>query len=409
MFYYGAVGARPDHFHRRETGRENVRWRGHDQWRRGNSRLLIDYPEPYRSQILDYLFKPGYGASLQCFKVEIGADMDSTDGSEASHMHTANDENYNRGYEWWMMEQAVARDPAIKLAALSWGAPGWIGQYWSRPMIDYIIKWLQHARSDHGLTIDNVGGRNERGYDMGWYKQFKDALQAAGLSSIRVVASDDWNNKWGVATDMRKDPAFGAAIDCVTFHTPHEGGYPTADALSLGKPLWAGEDHFDNNPGCKEMARSLIRNYVCGKVTSSIYWPIVSAMYDNLPYDNIGLIKCNQPWSGNYTVTPSLWVMAHTAQFTRPGWQYVDSGCGFLAGDTTGNHGSYVTLKSPDGSAYSVIAETVDATAPQTVSFVVSNLPAAPLHVWATNLNSDKPSDWFVHQPDAVPPAARIR
>ena len=60
----------------------------------GNSRLLIDYPEPTRSQILDYLFKPNYGASLQILKVEIGADMDSTDGSEASHMHTRADENY---------------------------------------------------------------------------------------------------------------------------------------------------------------------------------------------------------------------------------------------------------------------------------------------------------------------------
>jgi Glycosyl hydrolase family 59 len=26
-----------------------------------SSRLLYDYKEPYRSQILDYLFKPGYG------------------------------------------------------------------------------------------------------------------------------------------------------------------------------------------------------------------------------------------------------------------------------------------------------------------------------------------------------------
>ena len=59
----------------------------------GNSRLFVDYPEPYRSQILDYLFKPHYGASLQILKVEIGADMDSTDGAESSHMHTASDEN----------------------------------------------------------------------------------------------------------------------------------------------------------------------------------------------------------------------------------------------------------------------------------------------------------------------------
>src|SRR5262245_17802402 len=30
----------------------------------GNSRLLFDYPEPQRTQILDYLFKPGVGAAM---------------------------------------------------------------------------------------------------------------------------------------------------------------------------------------------------------------------------------------------------------------------------------------------------------------------------------------------------------
>ena len=48
-----------------------------------SSRLLYDYKEPYRSQILDYLFKPGYGAALQHLKVEIGADVNSTDGCRA--------------------------------------------------------------------------------------------------------------------------------------------------------------------------------------------------------------------------------------------------------------------------------------------------------------------------------------
>src|SRR5579883_3188239 len=50
----------------------------------GNSRLLIDYPEPQRSQLLDYLFKPGYGADLQILKLEIGGDANSTDGAEPS-------------------------------------------------------------------------------------------------------------------------------------------------------------------------------------------------------------------------------------------------------------------------------------------------------------------------------------
>src|SRR6516225_1080932 len=53
----------------------------------GTARFLIDYPEPYRSQILDYLFKPYYGASSQHFKVEIGGDTNSSWSPEPSHMH----------------------------------------------------------------------------------------------------------------------------------------------------------------------------------------------------------------------------------------------------------------------------------------------------------------------------------
>src|ERR1700756_279351 len=50
-----------------------------------SSRLLVDYREPYRSQILDYLFKPGYGAALQHLKVEIGGDGKFTYGAVARH------------------------------------------------------------------------------------------------------------------------------------------------------------------------------------------------------------------------------------------------------------------------------------------------------------------------------------
>jgi hypothetical protein len=34
-----------------------------------SSRLLYDYAEPQRSQILDFLFKPNYGANLHMVKV----------------------------------------------------------------------------------------------------------------------------------------------------------------------------------------------------------------------------------------------------------------------------------------------------------------------------------------------------
>jgi hypothetical protein len=120
----------------------------------GNSRLLIDYTEPSRSQILDYLFKPGYGAALQMLKVEIGGDMNSTDGAEPSHMHSATDLSCTRGYEWWLMREAKARNPDIRLYGLAWGAPGWVGNgnFWSQDMIDYLVKWLGCAK-DNGLTV----------------------------------------------------------------------------------------------------------------------------------------------------------------------------------------------------------------------------------------------------------------
>ncbi len=85
------------------------------------SRLLIDYPEPQRSQILDYLFKPNYGAALQHLKVEIGGEVNSTAGCEATHQRTAAETNFTRGYEWWMMQQARLRNPAILLDILAWG------------------------------------------------------------------------------------------------------------------------------------------------------------------------------------------------------------------------------------------------------------------------------------------------
>ena len=42
-------------------------------------------------------------------------------------MHYRDDLGCNRGYEFWLLEQARARNPAIKTYALSWAVPYWIG------------------------------------------------------------------------------------------------------------------------------------------------------------------------------------------------------------------------------------------------------------------------------------------
>ncbi|HET8843347.1 MAG TPA: hypothetical protein VFN35_17925, partial [Ktedonobacteraceae bacterium] len=174
----------------------------------GTSRLLFDYPAKQQSEILDYLFKPNYGASLHILKVEIGGDTNSTNGAEASHMRSRTDQNYNRGYEWWLMGQAKARNPNIKFYGLEWGAPGWFQAssdidathpFWSHDNITYIINWIKNAQSVHGLHIDYIGGWNESGFNKVWYENLKQALVSNSLTT-KIVASDEIG--WAVATDM---------------------------------------------------------------------------------------------------------------------------------------------------------------------------------------------------------------
>jgi O-glycosyl hydrolase len=374
----------------------------------GNSRLLADYPEPQRTQILDYLFKPGYGAATQILKVEIGGDTNSTSGAEPSHEHTRGVVDCTRGYEWWLAEQAKARNPNIKLYALSWGAPGWIGNgnFWSTDMINYLLDYLGCATS-HGLTIDYLGGWNEKGHNNTWYENLRSALDSHGYRSVKIVASDEFG--WGAADDAIRDPAFANAVS--VFGSHYVCGYRSSqtscpssgNAVSTGKPLWASENGSDDyNAGANALARGINRGYLDGKMTAYVNWPIIAAITPNIPWATTGLAVASQPWSGSYSIGKNAWVMAQTSQFTAPGWQYLDASSGYLAGNRA--NGSYVSLKSPNGSDYSTIIETMDASAAQTLTFnVTGGLSSGAVHVWSTNVRSNNPADYLVHSADLTP------
>jgi hypothetical protein len=367
----------------------------------GTSRLLVDYPEPERSQLLDYLFKPGYGASLQILKVEIGSDTNSSNGAEPSHMRTPTDLDCNRGYEWWLMEQAKKRNPSMQFYGLEWGAPGWFqGGFWSQDNITYMLNWLGCAKQ-HGLTINYLGGWNERGYDETWFENLRAALDSHGYRDVQVVGAD--NAGWQVATDMTTDPAFNAAVNVVGVHYPcsEVNCSSSADAIALGKPLFASESGWNNYlTGADRLAAEINLEYIDSRITAFINWPAAYAWYPSVQMQGSGLLAANQPWSGHYELGPTLWTVAQTAQFTRPGWSYIDSASGHLNGG-----GSYVTLQSPRASGaaarqYSMVLETATATAPQTVTVsATGGLPRGPLHVWSTQLDSTDPSTWFVHDP----------
>ncbi|WP_432168632.1 ricin-type beta-trefoil lectin domain protein [Streptomyces sp. bgisy031] len=374
----------------------------------GNSRLLIDYPEPQRSRILDYLFKPGYGASLQFLKLEVGGDTNSTDGAEPSHMHTRDKVDCNTGYEWWLAEQAKARNPHIKFQALSWGAPGWIGNgdFWSQDTIDYLMSWFGCAKK-HGLTIDYVGGWNERGWDADWFKKLKSTLVAKGYRT-KVVAAESFG--WDIADAMAEDSELSDAVDVIGSHYPcgYQSDFtscPSSDAAQAsGKPLWASENgSLDTDGGAEAVARAINRDYIDGRMTAYVNWPAIASLYPNLSFATDGMSIANQPWSGAYHIGATTWVTAHTAQFTRPGWRYIDAASGYLGGDRT--NGSYVSLKSSGRSGdYSTVIETMDATAEQTVNLTVrGGLSTGRVHVWSTDVASSGTDDDFVRGADIKP------
>ena len=358
-----------------------------------SSRLLLDYKDPHRSQIMDYLFKPKFGAGFQHVKVEIGGDVNSTDGTEPSHAHTREELDYpspdffQRGYEWILMKEAKLRNPSIKLDCLEWGVPGWIGngEFFSRDNANYVASFIKGAQIHHDLRIDFTGIWNERLYDIAYIKLLRKTLDDHGFTSVKIVAADEYEEHlmWKIAEDMAHDKELLDAVDVIGAHYPERIlDYKSTDiARQLGKRLWNSEGGpwRGDWEGFAYLAKMFNRNYIEGRMTKQIIWSLITAYYDNLSLPNSGVMMAKWPWCGHWQLQPALWAVAHTTQFADPGWSYIDSGCLYLD-----KGGSMVTLKSPDASGhYSLIIETIDAKESQDVEIrLPGEFLKKEIHVW---------------------------
>lgn len=370
--------------------------------------LLKDYPEPQRTQILDYLYKPKFGASMQTLFFEIGGDCNSTQGSELSHMHTRDSINYQRGYEWWLMKQAKMRDPTLTLDGVAWGAPNWVGNsnFYSTDMQHYNIEYIKGLKSTYGINLDAIGCRNENGVNYTWVEQMKDSLTKNGLTT-KLHGFDNWTGSetgghWGFVCDATGgNAALTAALDVCSAHTTcNDASDPMPSCgLNSSKSFWDTEEHaYLAGYACEQaIVRDCNQNYVSnGRITKTVFWYLIESYYSveqfASPHQTMA-VAC-QPWSGHYEIEPGLWGYAHYNQFVDLGWQYINNACGNLS-----SGGTYVTLKSPGNTDFSVIIETQNGSG-GTLNFTITGgLPTnKPLCVWMSNS-----SNQFVQQANITP------
>ena len=368
--------------------------------------LLRAYPEPQRSQILDFVFRPKFGASVSTMLVEIPGDGNSTQGSMPTHAHYRGDANFERGYMWWVMTEAKRRNPQLAIDATGWSAPAWVGNIWSQEMADYYVDWLTGLREHYGLELDALGCHNEKGYNYDFAKRLRRTMNERGFGNVKLHGFDNWGkNKMDFLAEMQRDPELAAAIDAVSAHTFSEiqlTPEQRAAAEALGKPIWNSEDHvyrkgFDV---LITIVKCFNENYIISGATRVINWYDIAAVYPLEPYGvDPAMMIAHEPWSGHYSVRESLWGYAHYGQFTQIGWRYVDSACRKLPGG-----GSVITMRDPSTGDYSIIIETKEAKAPQTLKFeVAKGLSRADLCVWRSI-----PDQLFVQQQDIHPRRGRF-
>ena len=355
------------------------------------ARLLANYPEQQRSEVLDLLFKPGLGCALDILKVELGADgFAANAGGEPAIRHRKGGPLAFNGTNFFLMREAVKRNPNITLYALSWSFPGW---FTGRNALGidqaaYSADWVDGVREFHdGKVIVGVWNEQDpKPATANYAKLLRKTLDGRGhteATNVHLLWPDSVNHNgdWdSIAAMVNADPALDKAIHFLGSHYP--AGLRTCPVSALrptpndyrstcaakgqaaltNKPLvdseaWgAGPKHEGNDIGGATMARMLNWEPIVGRISATVVWQILWGSYDGLSWANHSLIRAASPWSGIYELLPPGYAVAHHTRFSASGWRYCedDQGNGWLPGG-----GSYVTRVSPNGRDFSIVMETM--------------------------------------------------
>lgn len=358
------------------------------------SRLLPDYKDPYRSDVLDMLFKPFWGVSAHILKVEVGGDTFSGCGTEPSHRRADDDLSFQRGYEWWLMREAASRNPSVLGYSLPWGFSNWVGaDTGGNPLnsrqAQYMTEFCLGALSNvsvppsvlpnlsnssaasvvhtsasaqapgtvgGGWNCDYIGIWNEQAWSVDYTVQLRTSLDAAGLNSTRIIIHDLGGDQADVVAALHNNNTFAQAMYAIGVHYPG-GSNSTNGMQSAGVPLWSSEDsstYFDAaGGGC--LARVQNWNWLYGQYSSITIWNLVTSYLDHLFWWGDSLLSAAYPWSGSWNDVAPTWAAAHWTQFAWPGWYFLPPSLGQQAGyggaGLLPGGGTYVMLVDPSSTS----------------------------------------------------------
>lgn len=395
------------------------------------STFLLAYKEPQRSEIMDWMFKPGFGAGLNILKVEVGSDDQTTDGCEGCHMRSPTEVDCYRGYEWGLMKSAVSRNPKIILYGLPWAWAGWLGFGTNSPYAnvtataDYTAKWIECGRDAHGLNISFIGLWNEEPGPVPYILALRQRLDASGLGHVKIIAPDGGGNGMDVIADeMAANAAVKAAVGALGSHYPGSKG-TSPKVRAAGVPAWSAEDYstYSDATGAGCWGRLLVQN-MGWDLSATISWYLIGSFARGMDYDSDGLVRAEWPNSGHYELTPMLWTTMHWTRFVQPGWRAlpcmdasVPTGRCALRGG-----GNYAAMASPDSPDFAIIVHSFrqntskcircdppdwEVVPKQKVSFGLNGMPSLPtaVHSWRSCTGWEYPAEqdgWFMKQADIL-------
>ena len=372
---------------------ENRRYEGMGYISANNSsRLLLDYkdenPEAYW-EILNYIFGSD-GLNVGLFKLEMGADVDSSSGTEPAVKRSAEEAaDVTRGAGYQLAADAVKVNPDLQIDMLYWGMPSWVDEP-ENTMDKYAAryKWYKETidafYDTYNCKLSYITvGRNERGVEPDFVKYVADAFENEqderyDYGSIKIVAGEGVCD-WDISKLMLEDEKLMKVVDVVTSHytsfTSNETKKIQADN---GKKVWFSEgsspmkseklahnkeDYGSGIGGLNGMLdiASRITQAMTEGMTMYEFQPLVSAYYSGATFFPKQLITANEPWSGAYSLDAGYYMTLHFSRFIKNGWEFVENACygdgvpggdGHAIVDSTFN---YITCTDPDTGDYSTV------------------------------------------------------